>query len=415
MKHGLCPLGLRCLLWFGLASSATGQEWTRFRGPDGCGISDATTIPVTWTAKDYNWRVTLPGIGHSSPVIWEDRVFVTSAIEEDATLTLHCLDTADGSLIWKRDFQSTPHAKNDSNSYAAASPALDEDHVYITWATPEKYIVLALDQSDGREVWRRDLGSFIAEHGFGASPIVFEDLVIVANDQDETSFATALDRATGQPRWKADRRIVMAAYSTPMIFRPEGRSPELIVTGWAHGVASLDPRTGKENWEVDVLNHRVVCSPMSAGGLIFTSCGSGGGGKQMVAVRPADPTRGVEAGVAYEITNSLPYVPTSVARGNLLFLWSDSGVVACLDAPTGEVHWRERVGGNYFGSPVRVGDRIYCMSRDGEMVVVAAADEFKLLGRIDLEEPSQATAAISGGVMYLRTRSHLMAIGGKPQ
>jgi len=106
-------------------------------------------------------------------------------------------------------------------------------------------------------------------------------------------------------------------------------------------------------------------------------------------------------------------VPTSVARGRLLFLWRDSGVVACLDALTGEVRWRERVGGNYFGSPVRVRDRIYCMSRDGEMVVVAAADEFKLLGRIDLEEPSQATPAIAGGVMYLRTRSHLMAIGGK--
>jgi len=413
MKHDHGTLLLRCLLLFGFASAAAGQEWTRFRGPDGCGVSEATTIPVTWTTKDYNWRVKLPGIGHSSPVIWGERIFVTSAIEEDATLILHCLNTADGSLIWKRDFPLTAYRKNEHNSYAAASPALDEDHVYITWATPEHYIVLALDQHKGREVWRRDLGPFIAQHGYGASPIVFEDMVIVTNDQDETSFATALDRATGKTRWKAERRIVKAAYSTPMIFRPEGRAPELILTGWAHGVASLDPHTGKTNWEVDVLNHRVVCSPMSAGGLIFTSCGSGGSGKQMVAVRPADPAKGVEAGVAYEITNSLPYVPTSVARGRLLFLWSDSGVVACLDALTGEVRWRERVGGNYFGSPVRVRDRIYCMSRDGEMVVVAAADEFKLLGRIDLEEPSQATPAIAGGVMYLRTRSHLMAIGGK--
>jgi len=413
MKHGLCPFFLCALLLLGFVSSAAAQEWTRFRGPDGCGISEAATIPVTWTSENYNWRVSLPGIGHSSPVIWGERIFVTSAIEKDATLILQCLNTADGSPIWRRGFQSTPHAKNDFNSYAAASPALDESRVYITWATPEKYTVLALEQSDGREVWRRDLGPFIAQHGYGASPIVFEDLLIVTNDQDETSFATALDCATGQTRWKVDRRIVKAAYSTPMIFRPEGRPPELILTGWAHGVASLDPRTGKTNWELDVLNHRVVCSPMTAAGLIFTSCGSGGGGKQMVAVRPADPTQGVEAGVAYEITNSLPYVPTSVARGNLLFLWSDSGVVACLDAPTGEVHWRERVGGNYFGSPVRVGDRIYCMSRHGKMVVVAADDEFKLLGRIDLQEPTQATAAISGGVMYLRTRSHLMAIGGQ--
>ena len=157
----------------------------------------------------------------------------------------------------------------------------------------------------------------------------------------------------------------------------------------------------------------MVCSPVIAAGLIFTSCGTGGGGKQMVAVRPGIPDEGIEAQLAYEIKGSLPYVPTSVAYGSLLFLWSDQGVVTCLDAPSGTIHWRQRVGGQYFGSPVRVADRIYCISRKGEMVVLAAADKFKPLGRIDLEEPSHATPAIADGVMYLRTESHLMAIGGK--
>jgi len=413
MNARMLHLLLRCILLLWFTQPAFGQQWTRFRGPNGSGISDATTIPAKWTTKDYNWRVKLPGIGHSSPVIWGNQIFVTCAIEEDATRIIRCLNTSDGGLIWKRSFPSVTYQKNSLTSYASASPTVDEDHVYITWTTPEEYIVLALDREKGREVWRRDLGPFVAQHGYGASPILFEGMVIVTNDQDEKSFATALDRMTGQTRWKAERRTVKAAYSTPCIYQPQDGPPELVLTSWAHGVNSLDPRTGKANWEVAVLNHRVVCSPMIASGLIFTSCGSGGGGKQMVAVRPANPGQGIAAAVAYEIEGSLPYVPTSVCYGPLLFLWSDSGVVACLDAPTGKLHWRERVGGKFFGSPVRVGDRIYCMSRDGEMVVLAAADQFKLLSRVDLEEPTNATPAISDGVMYLRTASHLMSLGGK--
>ncbi len=323
---------LRCLLLFGFVlfpfvSVAGGQEWTRFRGPNGTGESDATTIPATWTTKDYHWRVKLPGIGHSSPVIWENRIFVTSAAEEDATRFVRCLDTADGHMIWKRSFESATHEKNNFNCYASSTPTVDRDHLYLAWTTPEQFLVAALDRRNGREVWRRDLGPFETQHGYGASPILFDGMLIVTNDQDGKSFVVALDRKTGEIRWKNERRTEKAAYSTPLIYRPEGRPPELILTSWAHGVNSLDPYTGKPNWEVDVLEYRVVCSPVAVGPLIFTSCGSGGVGRQMVAVRPASAAEGIEAGVAYEIKGSLPYVCTSVARGRLLFLWSDAGVV----------------------------------------------------------------------------------------
>jgi len=133
----------------------------------------------------------------------------------------------------------------------------------------------------------------------------------------------------------------------------------------------------------------------------------------MIAVKTGNPADGTEAKLAYEIKDSLPYVPTPVAHGDLLFFISDSGVASCIDAPTGERLWRERVEGNYFGSPVCIGGRIYCISRSGEVVVLAAADEFKILGRTDLEEPSHSTPAVADGVMYLRTLSHLMAIGGR--
>ena len=404
---------LVCLSACLLTRVAHAQQWTRFRGPNGEGISQATTIPAQWTAKEYRWNVTLPGMGHSSPVVRGDRVFITSAIEKDATQIVLCLRTSDGQQVWRRDFSSGTYKKNAAAAYASATPALDDERVYVAWATPNEYVVLALSQQDGSDVWRRDLGPFVSQHGFGASPIVWKDLVIVANDQDKASFVTALDGRTGQPRWQAKRRTAKASFSTPCIYQPEGGKPQLILSSWAHGLTSLDPETGKLIWELPVFHeNRIVGSPMIAAGLIFAAAGVGGAGREMVAVQPGDPDRGVEAKVAYNVQGSLPYVPTPVAKGNLLFLWHDNGVVACIDAPTGKRLWQQRVGGDFFGSPVRVGERLYCISRKGEMVVLAAADKYQLLARIPLGEASHATPAVSDGVMYLRTVSHLMALGG---
>ena len=414
MNHRLTVLLPICLSIL-LPHVAGGQEWTRFRGPNGLGVSEATTIPIRWTTKDYNWRVKLPGIGYSSPVIWGNRVFVTAAMQEDGTRIIRCLDIAAGQLVWERSFPAMTFPMGNATGYDAASPTVDEDNVYMTWATPEHYLVLALDQRKGEEVWRRDLGPFQGDHGFGASPILFDDMLIVANDQTGTSFLVALDPKTGETRWKVDRRTAKTAYSTPVVYQPEEGPPQLILTCTAHGVSSLDPRSGKRYWELtDAFGYqRIVGSPTVACGLIFASCGTGGGGKRMVAVRPGDPEAKTDPEIVYEFSGSLPYVPTPVAHGRLLFFFADSGVVTCADATTGEIHWRERVGGKYFGSPVRVVDRIYCISREGMMVVLAASDEFKPLARIDLEEPSNSTPAIAGGVMYIRTASHLMAIGGE--
>jgi outer membrane protein assembly factor BamB len=293
---------------------------------------------------------------------------------------------------------------------------VDDQRVYTAWCTPEKYTVLALDKQKGSEVWRRELpGPFEGDHNFGSSPILFEDLLILQNDQSKTSYVIAFECSTGQTRWKTDRRTVKTAYSTPFILRLPTGPLQLILAGSAHGVSSLDPRSGEPNWEMaDLFGEiRVVASPVFAGGLIFSQCGAGGGGKRMVAVRPGTSQPGAEPELAYELKGSLPYVPTPVAFDDLLFFVSDSGVATCIEASTGERYWRERVGGNYFGSPVRIADRIYCISRAGELAVFAAAKQYKLLGRVDLGEPSHSTPVVADGVMYLRTFSHLMAIEGK--
>jgi outer membrane protein assembly factor BamB len=282
----------------------------------------------------------------------------------------------------------------------------------MVWTTPEQQILLALDREKGTEVWRRDFGPYLAQHGSGASPIVVDDVVILPSDQREGSFVVAVDRATGVTRWKTNVPVKKGGYATPCIYRPSVGNPQLILSGSAYGVISLDPYTGKRAWDIRLFKDRVVHSPIVASGLIIVSSGEGGRGTRTVVVRPGNPAKGVAPAIAYEVGESRPYVCTPVTRGDLLFLWFDLGVVTCVDAPSGEVLWRERIGENFFGSPVRVADKLYCISRKGELVVLAAADEFKLLGRIDLEEPSNSTPAVADGVMYLRTASHLMAIGG---
>jgi len=401
-------LGLLCLSFV----FVSGENWSRFRGPDGAGQSKDTAFPLVWTEDDYLWRVELPGIGHSSPLVWEDQVIVSSALEADGTKIIQSRKVADGSVLWETKIPLVPYDLGRSTSHDTASPAVDAERVYLTWVSGDRYHVAALDRRSGDQVWRRNLSAFKSQHGAGASPIRVGDLLIVPNDQAGPSSTLALDCETGETRWSVERRSGTTAFSTPALYRPEGSAVQMILASTAHGVGSFDPNTGRLNWELpDVFGTiRVTGSPVVAGGLIFAQCGSGGSGKRMVAIRPPDQATGNPAEVAYRIEGSIPYVPTPVAYGNWLFLWTDSGIVSCVDTRTGERVWRERVGGTYFGSPVRVGNRIYCISREGEVVVLGAQEEFQLLGRTDLEEPSHSTPAVADGVMYLRTFSHLMAL-----
>ena len=399
-----------------LAAAAPGDAaWTRFRGPNGRGTAETSTIPAAWTDRDYRWKVELPGIGFSSPVVWEEWVYLTSALEDQSELVILCLKTSDGSVVWKQQAKCKPHPKYPVACDASTTPALDEERIYVVWATTSEHVALALDRRQGREIWRRDLGPFVSEDGFGASPVLSGDVLVLANDQDPGGISSlvALDRQTGQTRWKVERQSKKASFSTPCLFEPQGGRPQLIVTSCAHGMTSLDPATGTTNWELDAFELRTAGSPLTVSGLVFASNGSGSVGKYLAAVRAGIPEQGVRPEILYQIKQAVPYVPTPVVKWPLVFLWSDAGAVTCLDGPTGKVYWCERIGGEYLGSPVRAGGQLYCISRSGEMVVLAAATRFELLGRIKLGERSNSTPAIAGGVMYLRTVSHLMALGGK--
>lgn len=392
---------------------AHAQEWTRFRGPNGSGIGVAPNLPSTWTESDINWRADLPGIGHSSPVLWGDKVFLTSAIEDTCERIVFCVDAKNGQVLWERRFPSTVHPKHDRNSFASATPCVDEEHVYVVWSAPEAYSLRAFHH-DGTDAWSRDLGPYISQHSCGSSPIVYEDMVVLSNDQDRdgTSFLIALDRKTGETRWQTGRNGENVAYSTPCVYQPEGKPAELIFNSGAHGISSINPQDGKVNWELDVLDKRSVSSPVIGAGLIFGSTGSGGGGHYVVAVRPGTSDGSVKPELAYRIDNQAPYVPTVLAKGDLVFLFNDKGVVSCLRASDGEMIWRERAGAGYSGSPVCVDDRLFCIDDYGSVLVLSATEKFKTLAKNELGEDSRSTPAVANGRMYLRTYTHLISVGG---
>ena len=402
-------------------SVSQGQEWTRFRGPNGQGISDARTIPVKWTEKDYNWKVELPGGGHSSPVLWGDKLFVTSGDQQAEHSTLLALSVSDGEVLWQKQYTIRQYRMNKLNSFATATPAVDAEHVYAIWTSPEETILAALDHS-GAEIWKRTFEGVLCQHGAGSSPIVYDDMVIFTHEhensssKDARSIWFALDRKTGETRWTLERITgPKTSYSTPCVYTPAGGKPQLIFSSNSHGMTGVDPAAGKVIWEVaSAFPARVVSSPVIADGLLIGTCGDGGSGKCLTAVRPGSSDGSIQPKEAYIIDSGRrPYVPTSVAREGLLFTFHDGGYVSCRNSATGKQIWEEKPAGRFFSSPVWADGKLYCITMDGDVVVVRAAETYELLAINPLGETSHATPAIAGGRMYLRTYSRLFSVGGK--
>lgn len=411
--HRLTPAVFALCLATASSAAHAGDNWTRFRGENGAGVSD-DVIPAKWDDADYAWKTELPGVGHSSPVVWGDKVFVTSADAEAGERYLLCVDANTGKVLWRHTVAFKTFRKHGENNFASSTPAVDDKRVYVAWTTPEQFAVYAVSH-DGIERWRADLGPYRTQHGGGGSPAVVNGLVVVNVDVDKGgSFVAALDAKSGDVKWRTPRASSKYSTSTPCVYRPAGGADQIIFATNANGITAVEPATGKVIWELpDAFRARVVSSPVVAGGLIFGTSGEGGRGQDFVAVRPPTSENGGKPETAYAITDDPPYVPTVLAYKDRLFTWGDAGSVVCRKALTGDVIWEGKTKGGFFGSPVCAAGKLYCTTKRGEVVVVnAEGDAFEELARNDLGEDSDATPAVAGGRMYLRTLGHLICVDG---
>ncbi len=391
--------------------AALGANWPRFRGPNGTGVSADKGIPVAWTKDNILWKVPLPGAGNSSMAVWGKRLFLQTATDKDRLLL--CLDVTGGKELWRRSMAGGTTRKHPKNSFASSTPAADGKRVYVAFWDGSNTFLSAYD-FQGKLLWRRDLGAFKSQHGPGASPIVFQDKVILPNDQDGSSVVVALEAATGKPAWQAKRRAFRACYSTPFLLEPASARPELIVVSTA-GITSYNPQNGEEywywTWHFTGMPLRTVGSAVAANGIIFAGSGDGSGARNMVAIKAHGKGDVTKTNLLWQRKRDFPYVPSMLTRGEYLYCVNDRGIASCHLGKTGETVWSARISDTVTASPLLIDGKVYAFSEKGEVYVFPAATTFKLLAKNSVGERILATPSVADNRLFIRGEEHLFCIG----
>lgn len=398
-------------------STQVSADWNRFRGENGQGVIEQCNVPLPWAESDVAWKIELPGKGNGSPIVVGKTVFIMSAAAESQRYAL-AYDLVSGKELWRKPFATQSHKVHAKSSYASCTPCANSSAVFFAWASPENLTVKAFSHA-GDELWTKDFGRYISAHGFGGSPILVDDKLILSNNQDAEelppgvapgdSSVMALDIKTGNVVWETPRKSVRTCYGAPSVHEEAGEKV-LIFAETGDGLFALDSATGKQLWNNKVFSKRSVSCPVIVGDIAISTEGSGGGGNILFAVN----LKGNHE-LAFEIKNTIaPYVPTPVAKGELLFLWADKGIVTCASATSGETFWSERIGGNVSSSPVIAGDKLIGIDEEGTVTILAASRSFREFGRVKLGEVTRSTPLLAENYVLIRTDSKLMCVG-KPQ
>ncbi|HYE33487.1 MAG TPA: PQQ-binding-like beta-propeller repeat protein [Methylomirabilota bacterium] len=376
------------------------------------------SVPLHWSPTNaIKWKTAIPGQGWSSPVVWGDHIFVTSATDGGTKCHVICIDRPSGKIIWDKEvFEQVPLRKEGKNSYATPTPATDGESVFAVFGDGS---VVALDFS-GKVRWTNRDVKFYSQHGLGASPMLWNDLLIMPYDGSsqgedkrvgwqkpwDQSFVLALDLKTGTQRWKASRGMSRIAHVSPILFK--SKEVWQIISAAGDVVQAFDPRTGNRIWSAFSQGEGVVPSPVASSNLIYTA--SGFEKSTIRAIKAGGSGDVTQTHIAWEQRKAVPSMPSFVYADPHLYSITEGGVAQCLKGDTGEIVWQERIGGNHSASPVLAEGRIYFLSEEGESAVIAAAPEFKLLARNSIGERCQASIAVSSGMIFIRGEKHLFAI-----
>lgn len=390
------------------ASTAVAENWPGFRGPRGDGSSQEKDLPLKWSAtENVAWKVEIPGRGHASPVVWGDRIFLVSALQEKQERILLALDRRTGKTLWQRTVLTSPLEHIHSlNSYASSTPLTDGERVYASFLDRDKMFIAAYD-FQGNKLWETRPGPFASVHGYSSSPILYKELVIVNGDHDGQGYLVALNRKTGETVWKTPRPNNTRSYCTPIIREVNG-TPHLMLSG-SKCVASYNPDTGAQQWIMDGPTEQFVAAPVFNGKLLFIT--SGFPELHILAIRPDGSGKVGEGNIAWRTRRGAGYVPSPILSGPYFLNVTDGGFLGCWMADTGEQLWNERTAGHTSSSPVSGGDRIYLQSDKGITTVVRPGKTFEKLAENDLGEETYASPVISQGQLFLRGVNHLFAIG----
>ena len=403
------------LLFSPAAAFAAEEPWPQFLGPAANGSCRQADLPLAWSeTKNVRWKTAIHDRGHSSPVIWDRQIWLTTATEDGKQMYALCVDGDSGRIVHDlRVFTvEKPEHINALNSYASPTPVVEEGRVYVHFGT---YGTACLDTASGKTLWsRRDLhcNHFM---GPGSSAFVYKDLLILNFDGTDVQYVTALDKRTGETVWKTNRSTDYAkaegdrrkAYSTPTVIDAGG--PQLISCG-AYAAESYVPESGKEIWKVCYPGgYSNVSRPLLGQGLLYLNTGFDH--PEIWAVRPDG--RGDVSGshIAWKFKEkNLPLKPSMVLAGELLFFVNDTGIATCLEAKTGAAVWRERIRGSFSASPLASPGRIYFFDQDGKTTVIAPQRKLNVLAVNQLDGSFMASPAVTGKALILRTQTHLYRI-----
>ncbi|HKQ39597.1 MAG TPA: PQQ-binding-like beta-propeller repeat protein [Verrucomicrobiae bacterium] len=411
---------------------ADAENWPQFRGPTGQGISAEKNLPMHWSAdSNLIWKTEIPGEGWSSPIIWNDKAFLTSATERGTKCHVVAIDRKSGKILWDKElFEQVPLRKEGKNSYATPTPVTDGKRVYGVFGDGS-VVALTLD---GELVWSNRDVQFYSRHGLGASPIVYGDLLIMPYDGSnrvgtpgnwpnntaeerlgwqipwDKSFVAALDVNSGKRVWTGKRGMSRIAHATPIVVEHGGKEQIVSIAGDA--IQGFDPKTGERLWTVYAQGEGLVPTPVAGDGLILAA--SGFEKTTLRGVRMGGKGDVTQTHIAWEQKKGVPTQPSPLYVKGHVYAITDGGIATCYKADSGDVIWQERIGGNHSASPVFADGKIYFLSESGDTAIINASPKFRgILATNSINEKCQASMALAQGNIFIRSEKHLFCIGKK--